>query len=229
MANDKKTEEEEPTVDIGGAYNKTEAYIDENKRTIGSIIAALVLIFGGYFAYQNLYLAPMNKEAGQKMWKAEYYFEIDSLDKAMYGTRQHAGFKQIADQYSGTQRGELARCYLGICHTRKGNHQQAIEQLEDCDIEDPMMGPVAEGSLGDAYAEMGRLQEAIEQYKAAASEANNDFISPIYLKKAGILYEERGEYENALSTYQKVKDKYPESEEAKDLDKYIARAESYTK
>jgi TolA-binding protein len=51
----------------------------------------------------------------------------------------------------------------------------------------------------------------------------------LYLMKAGNLYETMGKYEDALKVYQTVKKKYPESNEGRQIDKYIARVEILAK
>ena len=43
------------------------------------------------------------------------------------------------------------------------------------------------------------------------------------LLNAGRNYEADGNLSKALSLYQKIKDKYPQSAEARDIDKYIGR------
>ena len=41
--------------------------------------------------------------------------------------------------------------------------------------------------------------------------------------KAGIIYESEGKYEEALKLYERIQDKYAESNEGRSIDKYIAR------
>jgi tetratricopeptide (TPR) repeat protein len=58
--------------------------------------------------------------------------------------------------------------------------------------------------------------------------ADNSFHSPIYLMKAGIIYESEGKYEDALKLYEKIQDKYPESNEGRSIEKNIARVKLHT-
>jgi TolA-binding protein len=53
--------------------------------------------------------------------------------------------------------------------------------------------------------------------------ADDAFHSPIYLMKAGMLYETEGKFIDALNVYEKIKTKYPDSNEGRSIDKYIAR------
>ena len=56
--------------------------------------------------------------------------------------------------------------------------------------------------------------------------SKNKLTAPIFLKKAGLVYEEQKDWSNALSMYEKIKSEYPDATEAGDIDKYIARAKA---
>ena len=47
-----------------------------------------------------------------------------------------------------------------------------------------------------------------------------------YILKAGITYEALGDYAKAIESYKTIKEQYPMSMEAMDIDKYISRAET---
>jgi hypothetical protein len=67
------------------------------------------------------------------------------------------------------------------------------------------------------------MAAGIKNYLEAADMAENAFLTPIYLMKAGMLYENEGKWSDALKLYERVQDKYPESNEGRSIDKYIAR------
>jgi TolA-binding protein len=75
--------------------------------------------------------------------------------------------------------------------------------------------------------ELGDAESAISQYQKAASSRPNNFTSPIYLFKAGQALESIGEYEEAVEVYKSIEKEYPESQEGRDIAKYIARASSF--
>jgi hypothetical protein len=58
----------------------------------------------------------------------------------------------------------------------------------------------------------------------AANASNNKLTTPIFLKKAGLAYEELKEFKDAAAAYEKIKKEYSDATEAQDIDKYIARA-----
>jgi len=222
MAKNKK-HSEETIVDVQEVYSKTEKYVDENRNTIIIVAAILVVLFAGYFAFTRLYLMPKNEEGMNLLWKAEYWYEIDSLDKALIGNESYYGFEYIADEYGGTQAGELASYYTGIIYMERGDYGIAIEYLKDADLDDELTQAVAKGSIGDAYLELGNYTEALNYYEEAVDASSNILTAPIYLKKAGLLLEDIGENTQALEKYQTIKEDYPSSNEARNIESYIAR------
>ena len=72
----------------------------------------------------------------------------------------------------------------------------------------------------------------LEDYKAAlgwfekAAKTSADLFSATYLLKAGVTAEKLGDNGKALAAYKQIKDKYPQSIEGMDIDKYISRIEN---
>ena len=217
-------EKDQPILDVQEAYGKTEQYIIENSKSLSIIAGAIVLLVGGYFAWKYLYVADLEESAKKEMFKAEQYFEQDSLNLAVNGNGQQKGFLAIADEYGVTPTGNLAQYYAGICFLKTGEYEKAIEHLGEFSSKDEMVGPLATGAIGDAHMELGHTDEAVSYYLKAAEQSKNNFTSPIYLKKAAMAYEEKGEYDNAVKVYERIKNDFTETSEARDMDKYIARA-----
>ena len=217
---------EEPMVDVQETISKAERYIEENKKSLSIIVGAVIVLVGGYFAWTKLYLAPLEEEARGQMFVAEKYFEKDSLNKAINGDGQFDGFKKIIDDYSLTTSGNLAHMYLGLCYLHKGQFEDAIKELKEYDGEDMMLGPISLGAMGDAYSELGKTDDAIDQYLKASGANKNNFTTPIYLMKAATLYETQGKYKDALKVYEQLKTDFPEAREGKDVEKYISRAKA---
>lgn len=207
-------------------YTKAEKYIEDNKKSLSIIIGAIVVIVGGYFAFKKLYLAPKELEAQDDMFVAEQYFEKDSLDKAINGDGNFLGFKQIVDDYGFTKSANLAHYYLGMSYLKKGQFENSIEELKQFDSEDEILGPLATGAIGDANMELGKTDEAIEFYLKAAKQKTNKFTSPIFLMKAGLAYEEAKNYASALQIYEQIKNDYSDTNEGRNVGKYIARAKN---
>ncbi|MBC7412008.1 MAG: tetratricopeptide repeat protein [Bacteroidia bacterium] len=209
-------------------YTKVEMYIEENQKSLGIIVGVVVAIVAGYFAFQKFYSEPKEVEAAADMFQAEQYFAKDSLNKAIKGDGINLGFEQVIEEYGFTKSANLAHYYLGVSYLKQGKFEDAIAQLEDFDSSDEILGPIAIGAIGDAKMELSKTDEAIDSYLKAANKKKNKFTSPIYLMKAGLAYESKKEYTNALKTYEIIKSDYPETNEGRNADKYIARAKLLT-
>ncbi len=204
--------------------DRIENFITENKNSLLIIGGSVILLGALYFSYQQFYLAPRAIEAKNQMFQAERYFEMDSIDKAINGDGNFVGFASISEEYSGTKAANLATYYLGVSYLKKGEYQKAIESLKNFKSSDVIVSSMAKGAIGDAYSELGDLENATSFYKKASGDKSNSYTTPIYLMKLGMCYEQQKKSEEALKTYKKIKEEYSESAQAKEIEKYIGRA-----
>ena len=226
MAKD-KDQNEEVIVDVQEVYSKTETYIEENKNTLSIIVTAVAVIIGSYFAYTNFYLAPLQEEAQEEIFMAEKYFALDSFNLAINGNAEFPGLLEIVDNYGSTKVGNLAHYYLGVSFLRTGQYEAAISELKDFSSDDILISTMALGATGDAYMELEDVEKAASYYDKAANNDENAFSAAYYLFKAGQAYELLGDYEEALERYNTIEKDYNTSSEATEIDKYIAKAESF--
>jgi tetratricopeptide (TPR) repeat protein len=210
---------------LSDTLSRTEYFVENNKKNllIGlGVVAAAVI---GYFVYKNAFIAPQEEEAREQMFIAERYFEQDSLRRAINGDGNFPGFQDIVNEFGMTKSANLASYYLGISYLKTGKYQEAIDALKDYDAKDRITGPLATGAIGDAYMELGQTEDAISYYKKAADMDDNKFSTAMFLMKAGQAYESVSNYSEALELYKKIKQNYFDTNEGRDIDKYIARAE----
>jgi tetratricopeptide (TPR) repeat protein len=221
----KKTEKHDPGFEaVEVALSRTEQYIEENKKSLSIIVAAIILVVGGYLLYSRVMLAPKEKEAQTQIFRAEQYFEQDSFRLALDGDGDALGFIDVIDDYGMTNTANLAQYYAGICYLQLGEFENAIEHLKKFDSNDKLVSVIALGAIGDAYVELGDIDKAVSFFEKAGNKSKNDFTSAVYLKKAGIAYEALQNYKKAVIAYEKIKRLYPNSEEARDIDKFIQAA-----
>ena len=222
----KKQTEDEVIVDIGGSYNKAEEFIENNKQMITAVIVGIIVIVGGYFGYTKMYLDPLQIDAEEQIWKAQSYLDKDSLDLAMFGDGNYMGFEEIASEFSGTRAGDLANYYMGVISLRKGEFDLAIDYLDSYSGNDIMLSAIALGAIGDANMELDDAGKALDYYKKAARKNPNDFTSAIYLMKAGKVAEALEDYSDAVGLYEEIKKNYPDTQEGREVGKYLARAKT---
>jgi tetratricopeptide (TPR) repeat protein len=224
MAENKETNNLDLDKTLVDTTHKVEDFYANNKKQINIALIAIVVLIGGYVGYKKLIVEPMNIEAQKEIFMAQKYFEMDSFALALNGNDKFKGVEAIAEEYGASKVGNLAHYYAGICNLRIGQHEAAIEHLEDFSTENLLIGPLAEGAIGDAYVELGDLDKGVSHYMKAARMSKNKLTSPVFLKKAGMVYEEKQSYGDALEAYQTIKKDFAESQEAQDIDKFIARA-----
>lgn len=231
-----KVKVEEPVVDhtIQPKVNSWEDRLKDSELFVRSNTRLLSIVGGGvlglivlFFAYTYLYMAPRAKEAAGQMFKAEAYFEADSLTKAVNGDGNNPGFESIINDYGNTPSANLAHYYLGSVYLRQGDYQKAIDQLEKYGAKDDLSGSEAQGMIGDAYSELKNYDQALSYYLKAADNKPNIFTTPMYLQKAGLVYEYQKDYTKALDTYTRIKKDYSASSQSRDIDKFIARVQQH--
>ena len=214
-------------LDISEVYSKSELFIDKNKKPL--TIAAVVLFLGvaGFVAYRQFVVGPAIKEASENIWKAQYYFEIDSLDLAINGDGGlWMGFEAIADEYGNTPTGDLAHSYLGAIYMKKEEWQLAIDHYEQADPGDDVLRVMAVGNIGDCYVELNENDKAVSQFEKAADMVKSDFTTPMYLMKAGILHQQAGNWKAAAKAFRRVANDFPQSADVNQAKKYAALAEA---
>lgn len=214
---------------IGETLSKTEEFIFNNQKIIGIVVSIVILAIVGYFGYNKYYLEPKSQEASEQMFQAQIFFEADSLDKALYGDGNSLGFIDIIEEYGMTKQGNLANYYAGISFLKKNDFEQAIDYLSDFNGTDHLVAPMATGAIGDAYLELGEQEKAAAYYLEAANMDDNGFTTPLFLYKAGQVYELLGNYDKAIRTYTRIKTKYYRSNEGRIVEKNISRVKELQK
>ena len=220
----KQQEEEKGFETIEETLSKSEQFIEQNQKILSYIVIGILAIVAGYMGVKKYYVLPHQQEAQAQMFGAVNYFERDSFNLALNGDGSFLGFYDIIDEYSGTPAANLAHYYAGIANLRLGNFEKAIEELSAFSSDDLIVSTMALGAIGDAYSELGDNEEAASYYAKAVENNPNDFTTPIFAFKAGLMYEILGDWETALSYYKKIETEYPKSKEAREIQKYITRA-----
>ncbi|MEO9532134.1 MAG: tetratricopeptide repeat protein [Crocinitomicaceae bacterium] len=202
----------------------TESFFDKNKNLIfiggGAIVAVIIGVIIYFAAFSN----KNTPESDDAYWNAFYEYQYnDSTETAYEGTENFEGFESIADDYDGTTAGEIANYGMATRAMEKGEWDEALSYLDNCNFEDVMIGTLVIGMKGDCYVEKGDYDQAAQMFEEAAQREANEFTSPMFLKKAGLVYEKQGKNAEALTAYTKIKEDWSTSTEAGDIDKFIAR------
>ena len=222
----KKKESTKGIENVEQTLTKTEQFLEQNYKPLLYVLVGAVVLVGIVWLIR-MRTNKQNDEALSQMFMAEEYFAQDSLQLALYGDGNNLGFIDIANEYKMTKSGKLANFYAGSCLMHMGQFEEAMDYLNKYTVRDEILAPEAKGLIGDAKVELGDTDEGIKYYLEAAEMADNSFHTPIYLMKAGMLRESDGDYSGALKLFQQIKDKFPESNEGRNIDKYIARVKMH--
>lgn len=207
---------------IATRLNRGEHFLKENTKLVAGAIGAVILLIAAvlFFQYNK---ATQNKTAQAEMFQAVYYFEQDSVDLALNGDGVNPGLLTIIDKYGGTDAANLANYYAGSIYLSQGQHQKAADHLKKFSSGDFFVQAQAFALTGDAYMDLGDLDEAIRFYKKASDHQANKFFTPKYLNKLAIAYEESGNLQKAIDTYEEIENKYFDSYEFTNARKHKAR------
>ena len=223
MAN-KPTEQELRQQNIAEAVSKSELFFQKYGKIVYGCVAAVLLIALAILAYNRFILQPKKEKAQAEMFKAEQKFAQGNFELALNGDDNTMGFEEIIDTY-GSKAGEAVYLYAGASALQIGEFDKAISYFKKYDGEDSILLSRAQAGIGDAYVGLEDYKSALAAYEKAAATVSSNMYAAGYLLKAGQVAEEMGNKDKALDFYKKIKDQYPESAEASDIDKYITRIE----
>lgn len=207
----------------------TEQFIEKNQKLLIRGILVIIIVVAAILGYHKFYKQPLQAEALKQMFVAENFFEKDSFNLALNGDGKAPGFLEIIDNYGSTPSGNLAKYYAGLCYLYTGNNENAIKYLDKFSSDDMIFSALAKSNIGDAYMQLGNFKKAGDYYKKAGDENPNTLTTPMILMKAGLAFEKANDYKNALAMYEKVEKEFPTSLEARDIEKYTARAQAHVK
>lgn len=196
---------------------------EAKKKPINTALTILLVAIVGYFAYDKLLSEPKENKAMTAIAHAQAYFAQDSVNKALNGDGANKGFLSVIKTYGGTKAGNLANYYAGLCYLQMKDAKNAIKYLKEFNAHGTDIEYMAYGAMGDAYMEMGNTKDGSESYMKAAADKKDNAITPLYLYRAAIAYELNKQNDKAIENLKRIRDEYPQSQQARETDKELAR------
>ena len=215
MSTTQSTEGLEPLEKVAAIYSN-------KKKVINTSVLVIVLAVAAFFGYKYFVAAPNEEKASVAMARAEQFFSVDSLNLALNGDGQNAGFLKIIKKYDGTASANIAHYYAASCYLRMGDFNNAIKHLKDFDPKGTILAHAKAGLMGDAYMELKDTKKAIEYFKEATSDADDDVYTPLYLQRLAVAYEQSNQIEEAKKAYIRIRDEFPRSFQSREVEKYLA-------
>ncbi len=220
---------EDPEERIESALSQTEEFLHKHGRTLLVVLAVIVLVIGGWFAYKHLYQAKRAEKAATAMYVAQQNFAQQLWDAALEGDGNNIGFLDVIANYGNTPEANLAKHYAGVSYLMRGEQDNALDYLAQYKPTDGVPNAIVNaqnyGLQGDIRMDKGDFAAATELYAKAIKAGNDPYTTPMYLKKMGVALVAAERPTEAVEAYQRILDDYPMSMEAREIEKYIGAAE----
>ncbi|GAA3783005.1 hypothetical protein GCM10022271_14130 [Corallibacter vietnamensis] len=213
--------------------SKTEDWVIKNQKYIFVIIGVVAAVVLGYLGYNEFVAKPKQTEAMNDMYQAKKYYNeaVNGTSKdslytlALNGGEGKLGMLDIVSEYSGSQAANLANYYAGMAYLNLKDYKNAVTYLSDFSSDDEILAPMAKGAIGDAFVQLNQKEDALSYYEEAAKMRTNEFTTPMYVFKAGVIALELGKADKALTYFKDIKDNYANSNEAANIDVFIGKAQ----
>ena len=200
----------------------TELY-QKYQKPLSTALTVIIVAVIGYFGYTKWYKGPNEEKATAALAMPQLYFQADSMNLALNGDGKNPGFIKIEKKFDGTAAGNLAHFYAGVAYLKTGDFKNAIKSLSAFDGKGTILANQAYGSLGMAYMESGDKNKAIEFFKKATADKDDALITPLYLYHLGLAYEASNQMNDAKDAFKRIRDEYPRSIHARDMEKELAK------
>ena len=215
---------------------KARGFWENYNRPVMYISSAVIILIVGWFVYKYMFKLPKEDKANDAVFVTQKYFSdfsnapTDSMKanlaaKCLNGDGVNAGALKIINRFPGTAAANLCEYYAGACYLRLQQFDKAIKFLKDFDANGAtQIKSRAYGMIADANAELNKNDQALEYYKKAAEVNDKDeYTSSEFLFRAALFAESTGKTKEAVELFKKIKEEYPLSERAADVDRYLAK------
>lgn len=215
--------------------NRAQGFWNKNSKAIIYISSAIILLAGGYLVYKYMFKLPKEEQANNAVFVVQKRFvefssaQTDSAKKTLAGVvlngdGVNTGALKFISKHGGTEAANLCNYYAGAAYLYLKQFDKAIKHLKDFDTDATQIQSRAYGMLGDASAELKKNEDALDYYKKAADVNKKDeFTTSEFLFRAALFAETIGKKKDAIDMYKKIRDDYPLTERAANIDSYLAR------
>lgn len=218
---------------------KAKSFWDKYSKPVSYIGLGIIAVIVGWYSYDNFIKLPKEKSASEAIFAAENLFgqmattgfNKDSVNKVLNGGvvdgTTITGLLKVINKFGGTEAANRANYMAGASYLHIKEYDKAIKYLKEFDANGAhQIESRAYVMLGHACAEKNNKSEALSYYKKAASVNEKDeALSADALMLAANYADATGDSKEAISLFEKLKEKYPASSPVTsgDVDKYLAK------
>ncbi len=205
-------------------YFKVYDRIYESRRAVFTVIGIIALVLVIYLLYTNN-LRSENQQAMTQLGRVFPLYDEGDYAKAISGIpeRNIFGLEDIVRNYGGTETGNLASFYLANSYYHLGDNDKSYEYFDRFRSRDPLLRASALAGKAAIHETRGEHSQAAELFEQAALRFGKTAITPENLKHAGRNYFQAGSATKAIEVLEKLKEEYPESAHARDVDLLLAQ------
>lgn len=212
---------------LASAQTQGENFFEKNSKMVVVAIVVIFALAAAIFGYKKVIVEPRNVKGQEMLFEAQYQFESQNADfaLALNGNENTPGFAQVVEQYGNTPAGNLARMYAAACSLRLGEFDQAQSYINSFKnvkgVPGEIINAMAAGIKGDIAVEKGDNAGAAKLFEQAAKVSENDFTTPMYLRKAALAYKAMGDEAKAEELMKVINEQYPASYDAREAIKLV--------
>ena len=201
-------------------YSKSLEYFEAYKNQIFIGAAAVVVVIAAIVYFGNE-AQKTEVEASAALAKASRMYQSGNYEAAIQGNTatDTPSLEEVADKYSGSEAGEIARVYLANSYFYTGDYDKAIENYEDYSGGNKLYKAAALAGIAACYEAKGEIEKAAKYFRDAAYTYENNASNSQYLLNAAVDYIKVKEYDEAKPLLENLKENYATSEEAREAGK----------
>ncbi|MGD0338296.1 MAG: tetratricopeptide repeat protein [Bacteroidota bacterium] len=202
---------------------KAENFFTQYKQYIYYTAVGVIVLIIVAFVYSNNRKADEEK-ATMELTKINPMFQADQYETAIKGIPEKniMGLQKIVNNYGSSESGEHAKIYLANCYYATGKIDEALKYYEDFGGSPLELKAAALAGAASCYEYKKDYKRAAELFEKAGNKYSSIPSASENLINAARNYGLIGDKERAKMLLKKVKTEYPQSTEARDVDRLIA-------
>ena len=205
-------------------YTQFLEFFESNRNLVFGILGGVVLLIIMGFGY-GVFKDRQEDQAQEALAGAVRLYEKNDWQAALDGADGVKGLLEVADDFGSSKAGNLALYYAADAYFKLGDNESALKYFRQFDNGDDALGAGAYAGEAAILEANGDHSAAGDRYKDAALAYESDFTSARYLMNAGRNYEQAGEFSEARAVYQMIREDFPDSAQANDVDMLMARVD----
>jgi predicted negative regulator of RcsB-dependent stress response len=210
-----------------------EAVFSHKQVTLIAVLVLLVVVagYGGWSiysdrqtaaasgAFENAMKAYMGRVGPAIPGEPTDPGEMTYADETAKSNDAEKKFEAVADKYSNTNPGRLARYYQALCLENLDRQNQALEQLKKVSSgSDKELAAMAQYQTAVIYARTGKPDDAAKMLRALVDKPSTFITRPLaLLELAGVLRQTNPK--EAATVYQQIKKEFPDTSLAEQADR----------